>query len=60
MNNKAQLDEINYVYLGMALFGGLIAFFVARRVPDVSRIIPILSALATTAVVYFYLTFTGD
>ena len=31
MNNKAQLDEINYVYLGMALFGGLIAYFVANR-----------------------------
>jgi len=60
MNNKAfiDLDEINWVFLGLAILGGMLAFFVANRVPDVSKIIPVLSGIATIAVIYFYLTLT--
>jgi len=58
MNNKAQLDEFNPVYLLFGLVAGAIAWYVAGRVPDTSLWIKGGAAVGSVVLVYLYLTFT--
>ena len=60
MNKKAFIEDINFAYVGLSLLAGMIAYYAASRVPDVSKVIPILSGIFTIAVCYAYLSFTGE
>jgi len=57
MNKKAQLDEINPAFAGLAILGGLIGWFVASRASEGS-VIPILSGVGSVVIVYLYLVMT--
>lgn len=58
LSKKGQLDEINPIYILLAILGGLIAYFVASRAMPDGKFIPILSGILSIFAVYFYLVFT--
>jgi|TARA_R100000093_G_scaffold70867_2_gene45028 hypothetical protein len=58
MNRKAQLDEFNFAYVGLAILAGLIGFFVSSRVPDVSKVLSIITGLLSVVAAYAYLILT--
>lgn len=57
MNRRAQLDELNVAFVGLALVGGFIAWFVANRAVE-GGILPIITGVLGVVLVYFYLVFT--
>lgn len=57
MNKLGQLDEINPVYILMAIVGGLVGWFVAGRA-STGIFLPILTGALSAIACYAYLVFT--
>ena len=57
MNQKAQLDEINPAFAGLAILGGIIGWFVASRASS-GPVIPIIAGVGSVVLTYLYLVMT--
>lgn len=60
MNRKGFIDEINPMFIGLALLGAVASFVMTKRIEGLSLFWKILTPLATFAAVYFYLVLTDN
>lgn len=60
MDRKGFIDEINPMFLGLALLGGIISFIMTGRIEGLGTFWKVLTPIATFAAVYFYLVITDN
>lgn len=57
MNRRAQLDDINPMYVLLSIIAGLIGWFVAGRA-STDNALPIITGILSVVVAYIYLSMT--
>lgn len=60
MDRKGFIDEINPMFIGLALLGSIITIVMTKRVVGLGMFWRVLTPIATFAAIYFYLTVTDN
>lgn len=58
MDKKGFIDEINPMFIGLALLGAIITVVMTKRVQGLGMFWKVLTPVATFAAIYFYLALT--
>jgi len=59
MDNKGFIDEINPMFIALALIGAVVVFFMMKQL-DGLTFWKVVNPIATFIVVYLYLAFTDN
>ena len=60
MNRKGFIDEVNPMFLVLALVGAFVSFLMTSRIEELGMFWKVLTPIATFAAVYFYLAETDN
>ena len=58
MDRKGFIDEVNPMFIALALLGSLITLFMTKRVEGLGAFWKVLTPIVTFAAIYFYLMMT--
>lgn len=58
MDKKGFIDEINPMFIGLALLGAVITVIMTKRVEGLGGFWKVLTPIVTFAAIYFYLMMT--
>lgn len=60
MDKKGFIDEINPMFIGLALLGAIITIIMTKRVEGLGGFWKVATPIVTFIAIYFYLTITDN